>query len=109
MRVSLKTVFERSKRAIKLGIAINPFNVSATAQTIPLSPATEPITTTETHTNLKGIIALVPNRYSVHRSPYKLHPSTVVNANKTRPTRTIDPLPAIPLLKAVIERLQAAS
>ena len=67
--INLNTVPERSKRAIKLGIAIRPFKVSAIPQTTPRLPATEPITTTATQAKRNGRIAFTPNKYSVHLSP----------------------------------------
>ena len=87
---SFTTVGLSNAKAIKFGIAIRPFKVSA------ISQARVSSTVPAIHANKQKITwytleALYPNKYSIQRLPYKAQVRTVDNAKRVRQIATATP------------------
>ena len=63
----MKIIGLSSSKAIRLGMAIIAFSVSATSQMIPRLP-TAPMGITRTHATLNGVMDFTPNKYPMHFS-----------------------------------------
>ena len=79
----MNTTGQRARSAIRLGIAIRPFNVSDIFQARVRS-IVAPIIITGRNSTLYTIAALLPRRYSQHLDPYRFHEIIVVRANSAR-------------------------